>query len=120
MKLTSPFVITPRLMAGLLIDETFISYDGKDFYFDNKDWSYISQNFHPAPGGDWQSCFEAILSFLGAFAESRSYGLRTKGSEDLGENSNLFPFYMGEWADKNSDTFSLLEMEISEYELIED
>lgn len=107
-------------MAAVKIGETTISYDGANFYFDNPEWEEVIKDFHPGAAADTQDCFESILSFLSAFAESRAYGLRRYGDTSKGENSNLFPEVMGEWADMFSDEFTLLAMELNEKEFITD
>lgn len=115
MKLQSPFIISARLLPALVIDGVTISYNGGSVFFDGPAWEYEEKTFRAPPCGDLQDAFAAILSFLGAFAEARSYQQRT-GRES--ENASLFPEFMGEWADKNSDEFSMLGSEIEEYELI--
>jgi hypothetical protein len=66
-------------------------------------------------GGDLQSGFASLLSFLGAAAESYAY----KGMK--GENSALFPEAVTQWAYENSDEITMLGLEIEETpELIEE
>lgn len=62
-------------------------------------------------GGDVQSGFVALLSFLGAAAESYSYRQRTGRK---GENEDLFPANVVEWAYQNSDEITMLECELDE------
>ena len=54
---------------------------------------------------------ETLLSFLSACAESVA-SARRSGRE--GENADLFPVAVGEWADQNSDEIAMLEIESRE------
>lgn len=70
-------------------------------------------------GGSLQQGMVSLLSFLAACGESYGYKLRT-GRD--GENYDLFPPAIAEWAYQNSDELSTLEIDIeeSEVELIEE
>jgi hypothetical protein len=113
-----PFQISPRLMVGLPVgggwvqleysrrpgDEGRVRYrwvvdlpDGQSFSGDDLQSG--------CQGGSLEEGFQSLLSFLGAFAESVSYG---------GENGDLFclfPEGMAAWACENSDALdpSLIE-----------
>jgi len=52
-----------------------------------------------------------LMSFLGAAAESFDYRERTG---DQGENEDLFPAPVVEWASANADEISMTQMEIEE------
>lgn len=52
-----------------------------------------------------------LLAFLDACAESRRYS-RHSGQE--GENLDLFPDNVGEWAEANSDEIAMTKLEIEE------
>lgn len=52
-----------------------------------------------------------LLSFLGAAAESYDYGMRTG---EQGENSDLFPPHIVEWAYLNSDELATVQYAIEE------
>ncbi len=120
MKLHNPFIITPRLMAGLQIGKAFISMgqgernsEGRTqygVYIDLPDGSEheITDLLSGCQGGDLQSGFASLLSFLGAAAESYNYE-----GED-GENVDLFPLPVTKWAAENSDDISILGLEIEE------
>jgi hypothetical protein len=109
MKLHHPFEISPRLNPAVRIQDAhscaWLSYNG-DFILDLPD------------GGEHVA---AVLSFLAACAESRSYAERQGKDPMTGENSDLFPPEVGTWAQQMSDEISLLSLEIeeSESELIE-
>lgn len=64
-------------------------------------------------GGGVQEGFASLLSFLGAAAESYAYRMRTGRS---GENEDLFPAPVVEWAYQNSDEIAMLQLEIEEAE----
>jgi hypothetical protein len=70
---------------------------------DDLAWQYVGDDISgPMNGGiDVESAMCALLSFLGACAESRSYG------DGTGENSTLFPAHVGEWAEQYSDEINL-------------
>jgi len=118
-QIQSPFIITPRLMAGLKIGEAFISIgqgernsDGRTqygVYIDLPDGEHeITDLRSGCQGGDLQGGMASLLSFLSAAAESYAY----KGMD--GENSGLFPQPVTEWAYQNSDEISMLALEIEE------
>ncbi len=120
MKLKSPFIITPRLMAGLQIGKAFISMgqgernsEGRTQYgvfIDLPDGSEheISDLRSGCQGGDLQQGFASLLSFLGAASESYRY------AGEQGENSDLFPLPVTQWAAENIDEISMLELELEE------
>lgn len=129
MKLNSPFIITPRLMAGLQIGKAFISMgpghrnsEGRTVYkcfIDLPDGTEheITDLRSGCQGGNLQEGFASLLSFLGAAAESYRY--RQCDWVNIGEddNASLFPRPVVEWAYQNSDEISMLECEIEESEL---
>ena len=120
--LKSPVMITPRLAAGLEIGDAWVSieYDeprgGEDgrvhyrWFVDFKDGREFSGDDLQSGcgGGGLQGGLESLLAFLGAFAESRRYA-----GED-GENADLFPAEMAEWAKQNSDEIGMLQIELEE------
>ncbi len=107
-------------MAGLQIGKAFISMgqgernsEGRTQYgvfIDLPDGSEheISDLRSGCQGGSLQEGFSSLLSFLGAAAESYRY------SEEQGENSDLFPLPVTQWAADNSDEISMLRLEIDE------
>lgn len=125
MTLHPPFIITPRLMAGVQIGGAFISVGGGPrnaegrivygVFIDLPDGSEheITDLRSGCGGGDIQRGMGDLLAFLGAAAESYGYRMRT-GRQ--GENEHLFPAKVTEWAYQNSDEISMLQMEIEESE----
>lgn len=125
MKLHEPFIITPRLMAGVKIgQDSFISIG---FYGETNDSRMAYQYFIDAPGiehtghdlasgvggGSLQEGMASLLCFLGAAAESYHYrGNRCTGDPD--DNSSMFPEDVVEWAYEHSDEISMLQYEIEE------
>ncbi len=120
MKLQNPFIITPRLMAGLRIGGAFISMgqgernsEGRTqygVYIDLPDGSEheVTDLRSGCQGGSLQDGFASLLSFLGAAAESYNY----KGEQ--GENAHLFQLPVTRWAADNADEISMLNLEIEE------
>ena len=114
---TSPIEITSRLLFGVRIGHTEISItyatlQGKEgreryrYYIDGGDVSYTSDDLQSGcQGGNLQEGLESLLSFLGACAEG-------------GENADLFPPDVAEWAKSNSDEISMLAVELEEGEYI--
>jgi len=123
MILHPPFEITPRLMAGLRIGGAFLSMgrgprngEGRTVYgtfIDLPDGTEheVTGLRSGCQGGDLQEGFASLLGFLGAAAESYGYRMRT-GRQ--GENEDLFPAPVVEWAYQNSDEITSLEFEIEE------
>lgn len=123
MQLTSPIVITPRLLPGVKIGDAFISirYAKRPGDDNRTRYQYYIDPIGPedgfddlqsgCQGGDLQAGLESLLSFLGACGESYGYAQRTgRGSE----NSDLFPPAISEWAYQNSDELSMLAIELEE------
>lgn len=123
MKLTHPIIITPRLMAGVRVNDAWISVewsrrpgdggrarvryiiDGPNFEYENDDLQT------GVGGGHLQSMLGTLLAFLGAAAEAYDYERRTGRKSG---NADLFPAEVTEWASQNSDEISMLQYEIEE------
>ncbi len=124
MILNSPFLISSRLLpalqvGGATIQLEYSKRDGRDSRT-RYQWTIDLPNGQEFTGDDLQSwCqggslqngFASLLSFLSAAAESFRY----KGMD--GENADLFPATVVEWAAKNSDELSMLSLEIEESEI---
>lgn len=123
MKLHSPFIITARLLPGLRVGDGFISleYDGEAggrtrfrYHFDIPAGSFSDNELKSGVGGgDLQSGFESLLSFLSAAVESYRYR-KLQWTDDPDDNMHLFPREVVEWAYKYSDEIQMLELEIEE------
>lgn len=108
MKLCKPFAISARLAPAVQVGDAWLSYDAGQFVIDLPDGQeHTITDYRPGCHADLQRQFGAILSFLGACAESRAYG---------GENSDLFPDHVGAWAEANADEIAILQCEIEENE----
>lgn len=125
MKLQSPFLISARLAPALQIGDACLSFDRGQFVFDFADGrEYVVTDFHfpqmrvhgTTDERFLQDGFSAILSFLGACAESRTYARRDGRDEMEGENSSLFPAWVGAWAEQHSDEIAMLDCEVTEGE----
>ncbi len=127
MILNSPFIISSRLLpalqvGGATIQLEYSKRDGRDSRT-RYQWTIDLPNGQEFTGDDLQSgCqggslqngFANLLSFLSASGDSLNYQTRT-GRE--GENADLFPAPVVEWAAQNSDELSLLSLEIEESEI---
>jgi len=122
MKLNDPFKIGARLLPALQIGDSWLSMEWAGFsedrraickyHIDTPQWSYTGDDLKSGVGGgSLQDMFAGLLSFLGACAESRAYQTRTGRA---GENADLFPDYVGEWAEMHSDELSMLACELEE------
>ena len=120
MELSAPVMITPRLMAGVKIEDTFISIgygktndEGRmvyEYHIDNPKWEYTGNDLKSGcGGGDLREGLESLLSFMSACGESYSYSERT-GRD--GENTDLFPKHVAKWCAQNSDELSMMQFEI--------
>lgn len=128
MILHSPFIITPRLMAGVSIGRAFISIalpssrapSGRLQYIiwiDLPDGAEheITDLRSGCGGGGIQEGLSAILSFLGAAAESRQYREHTGAREiDPDSNEGLFPVAVVDWAAENADEIGMLAGELED------
>ena len=65
-------------------------------------------------GGNLKEGMESLLSFLGAAGESFSYSERMGHDGMDGENSDMFPREITEWAANNSDELAMLGLELEE------
>lgn len=130
MEISAPCIITSRLMAGIKIGNGTISIgyadrEGDDnriryqWYIDIDGAEYSSddlQSGNPVRGcnNGIQSGLASLLSFLGAAAESYAYDIRRGGDGTKGENSELFPLPVVQWAHMNSDEITMYSMELDE------
>lgn len=125
MTLLPPFCISARLAPALKIGDAWLSFDKGQFVIDLPDGSeHTIKDYYPglSASRSLPLQFADILFFLFICAESRSYGQRTKGDPMAGENSDLFPENVGQWAESASGELSILQQDIeeSETDLIED
>ena len=117
MILHEPFLITPRLEAGVKIGETFLSLTYSDragqesrvryrWTVDIAGTEYTDDDLQSGNmrGQGLQSGFASLLSFLSAAAESYPDG----------DNADLFPAPVVEWAHQYSDEISMLQCEVEE------
>ena len=131
LELTAPVEITPRLLPGVRIGDAYISIEysarpgseGRIRYQYHIDLPADPDTADPRTehtgddmqsgcgGGSLQAGLESLLSFLGACGESVSYAAHA-GHD--GENSDMFPEAIGEWAAQCSDELSMLQIELEE------
>ncbi len=123
MKLLNPFFISARLAPAIKIADATLSFVDGSFVIDFadgtehevKDFNFPRCRIH----GDTnesvlQAGFASICSFLSACAESRQHATR-HGKEPMdGENSDLIPEAIGQWAESVSDELSMLSLELKE------
>lgn len=116
MTLHPPFAISARLLPALQIGKAWLSWEGPLFFLDTPEFEYVIDDFRPGPGYSTQQCFEDILCFMAAAAESRAYRMRT-GEE--GENENLFPTYVVDWIMSEISEIECLQCDLEQELLIE-
>ena len=130
MRIAQPCVITSRLLPGIQIGDGSISIEYADllhnaaidggrqryrWYLDIPAGEFSGDDLKSGVGGgSLQSGLESLLSFLSAAGESWAYDIRQGGDGAGGENSDLFPPAVAEWAAQNSDELSMAAMEIEE------
>jgi len=122
MQLTSPIIITPRLLPGVQIGDVTISIGyAKRQGDDNRTrYQYYIDPIGPedgfddlqsgCQGGGLQDGLESLLSFLGACGEAYRYEMSGLKSEDSGQFSPA----IAEWCYQNSDGLSELAIELEE------
>lgn len=123
MQLKHPVIITPRLLPGIKIGNSWISLDPTDdsYYLDletenGKHIEYEGNDLRRGMGQDTQSTLSALLSFMSACGESFAYGMRTTGNPRDGENTDLFPLSVAAWCYQNENELSMLSIELEETE----
>lgn len=122
-KLHPPFIISSRLMPGIRVGDAVISVhkggrnkEGRTVYDAYIDLAggyshHVTDIRSGRQGGTLLEGFTSLLSFLGAAAESIHYAMRTG---KRGENHDLFPVVIMDWAYQNSDEIAILQIEIGE------
>lgn len=122
MILHEPFIISARLLPALRIGDGTLSLSGVGlgvegrlnpcFILDTPDFEYVDDRMQTGVGGSGTvSMFVNFLGFLGAAAESYRYEL---WSRSPGENSDLFPRHVLEWAYVNDDEIACALSDICE------
>lgn len=124
-KLTNPVIITSRLLPGLRIDgaELSIEFGGhteegrvKYHYFIDIPGikTYENDDIKSGRGGGTlQEGLASLVAFLSAAGESFRY------SGKDGENADLFPTKVVQWAAEHGDELSMLSSELDENKCIE-
>jgi hypothetical protein len=120
--LTAPAIITSRLMCGVRVGDATLSIeygggtsDGRRayrYYIDLPDGTeYTNDDLASGVGGgSLQFGLESLVGFLAACGESWNYD----HDGERGENADLFPANVAEWAGQNSDELSCLSSELEE------
>lgn len=128
MQINDPCIITSRLLPGIDIGEATISIEDEGRGIDGRNtWRYYidlpTKGCFPnytyenndlrsgCQGGSIQEGLESLLSFLGAFAESIGYKARYGHG---GENADLFPSELAEWAVAHSDEIGMYAIMLEE------
>ena len=139
MQIQSPFIIGPRLLPALKVGGATLSLeldgsqspDGRDiaeFTLDMPDGTmYVDRELKSGCQGFRSpvGAFESFLGFMTACIESLEYANYSSDGE-IGENANLFPSHIGEWALDNKYEIEDIIGELTDedggvrYELIED
>lgn len=118
MTLKHPFFISSRLMPAVKVGNDVLSID---FAGDGGDrrvryrviidfangTEYVDESMRSGVGGgNLRDGMSSYLSFLGAAAESYRNG--------YGENADLFPKHIVEWAHQHDSEISIVQFEIEE------
>lgn len=124
MKLKPPFIITSTLSPGLeigdsvlhLLDASEVTEDNRDrakFLLVTPGFEYEDSQMESGVGGfrGTVGIFESFLGFIQAAIESAEYEMRT-GLE--GENTDLFPKHIVEWALEHKDAIDMAICEITD------
>lgn len=111
MILKPPFLISARLLPALKINDSFLSWDGANFYLDTPDGEHIIDDFHPGASAGTQECFRAILSFMTAANEAYQYQLKHGTPSD---NANLFTPAVTNWIVDNHNAIDMRSSEIED------
>ena len=123
-RLSPPFAISSRLLPAVQVQGAWISCgisgrttrDGRDVYeawidLPNGTEQEVTDLRSGCQGGTVREGMGALLSFLGAAAESYNYRQHTGRT---GENEDLFPLAIVEWAGEHEEDLSMLALEIEE------
>lgn len=123
LKLYSPFIITSTLSPGLKIGDSVLHLLDSEVTEDNRDrakfllvtpgFEYEDDQLRSGVGGFWGTVeiFESFLGFMQAAIESAEYEMRT-GLE--GENTDLFPKHVVEWALEHKDAIEMTICDITD------
>ena len=107
MLLNDPFFIGPRLLPALKVGDGTLSLASASwnderrlefgFYLDTPDFEYFDDRMQSGCGGcEMVEAFENFLGFLEAAVES--YQFEQRYPDVKGENTDLFPRHVVEWA----------------------
>lgn len=124
LRLSAPFEISPSLQPALRVGQAWVCLErssrpgreGRDRF----QWTILLPDGSEHSGEDLQSgcngaslqgMFGTLCSFLSACGESWNYCAR---NGERGENADLFPAPVAEWASGETDTLVMLSVEIEE------
>lgn len=129
MKLQSPFIIGPRLLPAVKVGEAYVYLERtRDVGEYGKQVFRWTIDLPPASGkrklrtftgadlcghGGLQEMFGSLLAFLGACGESVKYAAWHHKNAS-GENADLFPPAVGQWAAENEDEISCVLWDIED------
>lgn len=124
MKLSPPFLISSRLLPAVRIGDATVQLEfssrpgreGRARYrwtidFDNGETFSDDDLQSGCGGGTIAEGFSSLLSFLSACGESHRYREATGRG---GDNADLFPAPVAQWAAENEDDLALLSCELDE------
>lgn len=131
MQIKSPLCITPSLRPGFNLGGAFVSIgyskregsEGRTRFR----WEIVLPDGSEhsdddmqsgCQGGTLQEGLESLCSFLLAAAESFDYHQRNGTEPNEDSNASLFSRPVAEWASHNDDELSMLQLALSEEELI--
>lgn len=121
MQIKSPCIITPRLLPGIKIGDSFLSIEyeirPKDnqerdtyrIYLDTPEFKYTDADCQSScGGGTLQEGLRAVCSFMSACGESFFHN----GKD--GENSDLYPEHVAEWCAANQEDLTMASVYLEE------
>jgi hypothetical protein len=128
MQINEPCIITSSLLPGVRVGGAEISIERDGETGDNRDRFRVTVSL--PDGGEFSDndqssgiggcelwdAMGTALGFLSACGESVAYGRRTGYH---GENADLWPLPVGEWAADHTDELAILAEEIDENSIIE-
>ena len=119
MKLNAPIIITPRLLPGVQIGDTFVSIEYGEWTQDGRQgYTYYIDPLGPEEGfsdlssgvggGSLQEGLESLLCFMSDAGDTYRYEL----THDHDGDDDLFPPEIMEWCYQYEEEIGMLQYEV--------